>query len=435
MSAAVSMNGQMTWSETLPSHWSLRKLKSFADVRFSNVDKHSSEGEQPVRLCNYTDVYYQSEITADIDFMQATATPAEAAKFALHAGDVLITKDSEIATDIAVPAFVPADLPGVICGYHLAQVRPRTNEINGKFLHYAFSAHGIRDQFHLAANGITRYGLSQHDIKSALFPIPPRHEQDALVALLDAKLAEIDRFIDRKQRSIELLEEERQRAISEVVTRGVDTSIRLKDSQVRWLPKIPQRWTMRRNGTLFDERKQRGRAELPVLMVSINTGVTVDRPNEVREQKQIDDKEKYAFAAQGDIAFNMMRMWQGAVGVAPVDGNVSPAYIVCRPRPEVCAEYYELLFRTRLYQGEVFCHSYGIVPDRNRLYWIGFKSIHSPYPPYAEQREIVAQVRQMGTEIEAVKQKTLREIDLINELRGALIAEAITGKIDVRSKS
>ncbi|MBK8003908.1 MAG: hypothetical protein IPK12_08155 [Gemmatimonadetes bacterium] len=83
-----------------------------AQIFPSNVDKKSYDGQQPVRLCNYTDVYYNERITADLELMAATATPEQVERFTLRANDVLITKDSETADDIAVAAFVPADMPG-----------------------------------------------------------------------------------------------------------------------------------------------------------------------------------------------------------------------------------------------------------------------------------------------------------------------------------
>jgi type I restriction enzyme S subunit len=164
---------QPNWITYLPQHWRVEKLKNLASLRFSNVDKHTKEDELPVRLCNYTDVYYNDLITPDLNFMQATATPGEIATFGLRSGDVIVTKDSETWDDIAVPAYVPENLDGVICGYHLAQIRPNQSLINGKYLFRALSAAGIRDQFHIAANGVTRYGLPQYALKTASFQSLP----------------------------------------------------------------------------------------------------------------------------------------------------------------------------------------------------------------------------------------------------------------------
>lgn len=131
-----------------------RSLRHVADVLVSNVDKKSAEGERSVLLCNYTDVYYQTKITADLGFMAATATPSQIAKFGLRAGDSIITKDSETAGDIAVPAHVPRDLPGVVCGYHLALVRPRHAAIDSSFLGWSLQSDFMREQFAARASGV-----------------------------------------------------------------------------------------------------------------------------------------------------------------------------------------------------------------------------------------------------------------------------------------
>lgn len=103
-----------------PERWENRKIKFIADVQTSNVDKLTSGDELPVRLCNYIHVYYNDRITSDLPFMEATATLKEIEKFALRAGQVFITKDSEGWDDIGIPSLVTEDMPDVLCGYHLA---------------------------------------------------------------------------------------------------------------------------------------------------------------------------------------------------------------------------------------------------------------------------------------------------------------------------
>jgi type I restriction enzyme, S subunit len=161
-----------------------------------------------------------------------------------------------------------------------------------------------------------------------------------------------------------------------------------KPTGLTWLPEIPAHWEVRRNGRLFGIRKETGYPNLPVLEVSLRTGVRIrDFDNGTRKQ-QMADRSQYQRALSGDIAYNMMRMWQGAVGIAPTDGLVSPAYVVARPYPETNAAYYAYLFRSAAYMRETDTFSRGIVPDRNRLYWESFKQMPSVYPPFAEQRLI-----------------------------------------------
>lgn len=110
------------------------RLKHVADIRVSSVDKKSTDGDLPVRLCNYTDVYFNERITGSINFMEATATPSQIAAFGLRRGDVVLTKDSETPDDIGVSAVVAEDLPDLVCGYHLAIVRARGGSATGRYL-------------------------------------------------------------------------------------------------------------------------------------------------------------------------------------------------------------------------------------------------------------------------------------------------------------
>ena len=172
------------WLGEIPVHWEVKRLKTFATVQLSNVDKKSVDGQHPVRLCNYVDVYYNEHIGQDIEFMTSTATKEQVHRFSLRRGDVLITKDSETWTDIAVPAVVTQDLPEILCGYHLAHVRPDSS-CSGEFLSRAFAAIGLRDQYQISANGITRFGLTGDSIRTSLHALPPLSEQRAIAAFLN----------------------------------------------------------------------------------------------------------------------------------------------------------------------------------------------------------------------------------------------------------
>jgi len=162
-----------------------------------------------------------------------------------------------------------------------------------------------------------------------------------------------------------------------------------KESALPWLRQVPNSWRVVRNGSLFAQRNQTGYEELPILEVSLKTGVRVRNFGSSTRKQVMSDLGKYKRAAKGDVAYNMMRMWQGAVGVAPVEGLVSPAYVVAQPYPEVDPQFFTTLFRTGNYMSEIDNCSRGIVKDRNRLYWDQFKQILSPCPPVGEQAAIV----------------------------------------------
>ncbi|MCK5505783.1 MAG: restriction endonuclease subunit S, partial [Thermodesulfovibrionia bacterium] len=234
------------WLDEIPEHWDIQKLKYISFVKFSNVDKHKTEGEALVRLCNYVDVYYNDYITNNLELMGATASSTEIIKFTLKKGDTIITKDSESWDDIAVPAYVSSDLEGILCGYHLAQIRPKTEVLNGEFLFRSFCARGINDQFRIAATGVTRYGLGKYWLDNSIFPVPPKEEQSSIASFLDRETEKIDTLISKKERQIELLQEKRSALISHVVTKGLDPNVKMKDSGVEWIGEIPEGWEVRK---------------------------------------------------------------------------------------------------------------------------------------------------------------------------------------------
>jgi type I restriction enzyme S subunit len=168
----------------IPKDWKTQAISSVADIRFSGVDKNTIEGETPVRLCNYTDVYYRDTVGPDVDFMSASATATEISRFELRENDVLVTKDSESADDIAVPCFVKADAPGVLCGYHLALIRPDANVLCGRYLSYALKTDHARNDFRRFANGVTRFGLTSDTFEKVLIPVPPLEEQHEIAKII-----------------------------------------------------------------------------------------------------------------------------------------------------------------------------------------------------------------------------------------------------------
>ena len=201
-------------------------------------------------------------------------------------------------------------------------------------------------------------------------------------------------------------------------------------SGLPWAPRLPEGWQVLRNGRLFGHRVETGFPDLPILEVSLRTGVRVRDMENLKRKQVMSQKEKYKRAAQGDIAYNMMRMWQGAVGPAPVDGLVSPAYVVVKPFDEVNSSYYSYLFRTAAYMQEVNKFSRGIVADRNRLYWESFKQMPSLVPPRSEQDQIVAYLRAQDAHIARFIKARRELIGLLTEQKLRIIDHAVTRGLD-----
>jgi type I restriction enzyme S subunit len=199
-----------------------------------------------------------------------------------------------------------------------------------------------------------------------------------------------------------------------------------KESGLPWLDAIPSHWTTTRNGNLFQQRNETQRPELPILEVSLRTGVRVREFGSSKRKQVMADASKYKRSDAGDITYNMMRMWQGAVGVAPVEGLVSPAYVVARPFSGTHSSYYVTLFKNGLYMGEIDAASRGIVKDRNRLYWEQFKQMRSLAPPPAEQAAIVRFLDHWNGRLEKAIRSKRRVIALLQEQKQAIIHRAVT---------
>ena len=216
-------SSSVEWIGDVPKHWKVKRLKNVATYWMSNVDKISRDNERPVRLCNYTDVYYHDHINSDMDLMQSTATPDEIDRFGLQTGDIVITKDSEDWTDIAVPALVTETAPDLVCGYHLAVIRRMKLILDSHFALHLFQSRSVNQQFQVAATGVTRYGIPKSSIGEARLPVPPLSEQRAIADFVDRETARVDDLIVKTEAAIERLREYRSTIIDAAITGKIDT--------------------------------------------------------------------------------------------------------------------------------------------------------------------------------------------------------------------
>lgn len=204
--------------------WAEKRITQVAQVIVSSVNKKVVAGERRVRLCNYTDVYNNDHITSDMNFMEATASESEIARFALQKGDVVLTKDSETPHDIGVPACVAHDIPGLVCGYHLAIVRPNPKAIDPEFLTGLFLLRETRRYFQSEANGATRFGLPVSALENATFLLPTLPEQRVIAQAITRSNSEIAHLC----RQLELLRAERRFLLNTLIPQRSQVTARLK---------------------------------------------------------------------------------------------------------------------------------------------------------------------------------------------------------------
>jgi type I restriction enzyme, S subunit len=206
-----------------------------------------------------------------------------------------------------------------------------------------------------------------------------------------------------------------------------------QDSGVEWLGQIPAHWDYLPHRALFQEIKDQGHVDEPLLSVTISKGIIRQSDFLAGSSKKDSsnlDKSKYKLVVPGDIAYNKMRAWQGAVGVSHHRGIVSPAYIVVRLRNSNNPEYFHFLFRTAGFATEAERWSYGITSDQWSLRHEHFKMIYSCVPLQPEQDAIVAFLRHADARVRRFIRNRRRLIEVLNEQKQAIINRAVTQGLD-----
>ena len=424
------------WLGDVPEHWTVQRLKRACQVFPSNVDKKTHEGETSVLLCNYTDVYYSETITVGMDFMAATASANQIDKFTLQAGDTIITKDSETADDIAVAAYVPADLPGVVCGYHLSMVRP-TCDANGVFVKRLFDSVYAKSCFAVRAKGLTRVGLGQGELDNVELPFPPLSEQAHIATFLDRVTAKIDALVAEQRRLIGLLKEKRQAVISHAVTKGLNPNAPMKPSGIEWLGDVPKHWGVGQSRRLFSLRNERALESDRQLTASQEHGVIYQEDFVRLEGRRVVEVIKGADIlkhVEPDDFVISMRSFQGGIEWCRLRGRISSAYVMLAPCERVHGRFFSYLFRCRSYIQALQATS-NLVRDGQALRYGNFAQVDLPLVPLEEQALIADFLDREIAKTDALAAEAQRAIDLLQERRTALISAAVTGQIDVRPAS
>jgi type I restriction enzyme S subunit len=406
------------WLGEVPAHWAVRKVREVARVingfpfdagRFSQ-----STGYPLIRIRDLNRA--RTATRYDGPFVESAR---------VNPGDVLVGMDGDFNVGTWRGA-EPALLNQRMCCIRSAD--PATERLLFYLLPQPLK------QINEVTWSTTVKHLASGQVERIQLCLPPLPEQAAIVRFLDHADRRIRRYIRAKQKLIKLLEEQKQAIIHRAVTRGLDPNVRLKPSGVEWLGDVPEQWDVRPAKWFFrevDERSTSGNEEL--LSVSHLTGVTP------RSQKSVtmfmaESYVGHKVCRPGDLVINTMWAWMAALGVARQVGLVSPAYGVYRPRrgSPLIGDYADLLLRTKPYVSEYVCRSTGIRSSRLRLYPEQFLRIPVVCPPEAEQRAILANVGSGTAEMAKAIAAALREIQLLHEYRTRLIADVVTGKLDVR---
>lgn len=427
----VANNTIRVWKEHTPAHWQVVPLKY---VITYNEDKLSEQTDDDYEF-DYVDigsVTYGKGIE-NFQHMKFSDAPSRARRI-VRSNDVII---STVRTYLKATAKIEEHDNPVIVSTGFMVMRARVGVILPDFLGYIAQSDGLVSEIECQSYGTSYPAINAGEIAGFSIPLPPLTEQSAIVCYLDAKCAAIDEAIERHKGIIEKLEEHRKASAFNAVTKGISHST-LKPSGEEWLGDIPEHWSVQRNWALFKEVNERGNDHLPILTVSINSGIS-DRELSDDESDRIfvrsADKSKYKRVQPGDIAYNMMRAWQGAFGTARVEGMVSPAYVTVRPIKKMDSRYYEYLMRSDSASQEFEKYSRGITDFRLRLYYPEFSNIKVCVPPLAEQKEIADRLDDLYKKTDIAVARANAIIAKLEEYRKSLIYNVVTGKIDCRTET
>lgn len=414
------------WLGDLPTGWTGARLLEVADAWTSNVDKHTVEGQPAVRLCNYVDVYKNDFITNLIDFMWASATREQIRKFRIRQDDTLITKDSETADDIGVPAFVEYEADDLICGYHLAIVRPDPQRVLPKFLYWALDSEPTARQWGVTAAGVTRVGIRSTDLNKVTIPLPPFDEQRAIADYLDHETARIDALVAKQEEFIGLLRERRR-----IVVPSILSEARLTDTR---LDKLHRRTRMGNGSTpRSGEDRYYVDGTIPWVNSSVVNQTEVREPSKRVTQNAVNECH-LPMVKPGSIliALTGQGKTRGAATILRITSTINQHLAFMEPDKNFWLPEY-LLWVLRSNYEDLRRISSENGATKGGLTVGDLRDLKVAMPDLDEQSRLVNKLEEASAQIDTLIAKAKEHIALAKERRAALITAAVTGQFDVRT--
>jgi len=416
---ALRLSGD-PWLGEIPKHWSQKRLWSMSSPRVER-----NPGNLPL-LSVFLD---RGVIPYGEGGGQVHAPSLDLSNYqVVHPGDFVLNNQQAWRGSVGVSRY-----HGIISPAYI--VLRLNGELLPAYANCLFRCPRLVDQFVAASKGV---GDIQRQVfwpflRRVTVPIPSTTEQEAIVRFLGHANRRIDEFIRAKKKLIALLNEQKQAIIHRAVTRGLDTSVKLKDSGVPWLGEIPAHWNVLRSKYLFREVDSRSlRGEEIHLSMSQRQGL-VPSSSLTARRFMSDSYAGGKLCEAGDLVLNRLKAHLGVFALAPQAGVISPDYTVLRPIAAMAPKYFEAVYRTPACRVVLRQKAKGIVQGFWRLYTDDFYDIAVPVPPAEEQEAIVDGLAQRLVGVQMALGQAEREIALMSEYRTRLVADVVTGQLDVRT--
>jgi type I restriction enzyme S subunit len=372
--------------------------------------------------------------------MPSTASESEIKRFSLEVGDIMFTKDSESFDDIANSAVVVEELKDIICGYHLAHVRADRKYLVPNYLSKLFQSVDYNYWFQINATGITRVGLGLSAIRNSLTILPPISEQTQIATYLDTKTTAIDKKIILLKRKIKHYKAYRKTLIYEAVTKGLDKKVKLKNSDIDWIGKIPEHWEVKRikdifntlaGGTPSTKEASYWIGDIPwipsgaVQNGEVNKDIVSSYISEealLKSSTKIAKRDSILIALTGATCSN--------IGYLNFDTTINQSIVSIDSNHKVASHRYYFYFlvsakekiRTLMTGGA----QGGINQGDIKYFKVCFTS-------NKEQKQIADFLDAKATSIDLILKNIEIQINTLKEFRKTLINEVVTGKVKVSS--
>ena len=403
------------WLGDIPEHWEVRRLKSAVKLVMGQSPSSEDCSDTPLGLpflqgCAEFGAIYPEAV-------QFCVTPPRVAP----SGAILMSVRAPVGRlNIADQDY------GI--GRGLCGVFPDNTILLSDFAYYQFEV--LENALQQVSTGSTYQAVTTGDIGTQVIVLPPHSEQSAIVDYLDNANLMLRGGVSQKQELVELMEEYKRAVIQQTVTRGLDPDVPLKPSGVEWLGDIPEHWEMYRIKSVMSERSEKGYPSEPLLSATQARGVIRQDSYENRTVLAMKDLHLLKRVQEGDFVISL-RSFQGGIEFARDSGIISPAYTILYPKNSDDHGYLAWLFKSAGFIENLRLHVTGIREGQNIDYERLSRSF-IPLPPLPEQAAIAAYLDNLTSDIDAAIARTRREIELLEEYRTRLIADVVTGKLDVR---
>lgn len=320
----------------------------------------------------------------------------------------------------------------------LALIRANTELVLPKYLYYFIDSVAFREQVEVSWSYGTQQNIGMKVIENLFISLPPLEIQGKLVDYIIYKVKDIDELIERKETLIELLEQHRQSIITEVVTKGLNPNVKMKDSGVEWIGEIPVHWEISKIKYQADINKN----TLAETTDSLYEMQYIDIGS-VNSKGELSTLEKYRFSdapsrarrkvKKGDTIVSTVRTYLKAIStIESEDENLvcSTGFAVLTARKKIREKYLSYLFKSTIYVDEIVSRSTGVSYPAINASEIG--NLECLLPSLEEQKEIEIYIEKRLLEIDKIVKIIIKQIEKLKEYRQSIIYEAVTGKIDVR---